>query len=139
MRRVINWVLLVLALAALAAGVLAREGLLHAPAPPLAFGVAAAALVALLAICSLPLKVRRPVVFLVTLLGLGALIADAKVELALNLTIHLAHGEITKKLLRGGKHVHSEKPLATTRADGQACAGRAGDHNPRPLRLRQAA
>ena len=67
MRRVINWVLLVLALAALAVGALAQTGLLHLAAPPVAFGVAAAVFVALLAIRSLPLNFRRPVVFLTTL------------------------------------------------------------------------
>jgi RND family efflux transporter MFP subunit len=75
MRRVINWVLLVLALAALTAGAAVRMGLLHLAAPPVAFGVAAAVFVALLAIRSLPLHVRRPVVFLVTLALLAAITA----------------------------------------------------------------
>ena len=75
MRRVINWVLLVLALAALAVGALVQTGLVHLAAPPLAFGVAAAVFVALLAIRSLPLNARRPVVFLVTLALLAALTA----------------------------------------------------------------
>ncbi len=75
MRRVINWVLLVLALAALAAGAAVRMGLLHLAAPAIAFGVAAAVFVALLAIRSLPLSIRRPVVFLVTLALLAAITA----------------------------------------------------------------
>jgi RND family efflux transporter MFP subunit len=50
-------------------------GLLHLAAPPVAFGVAAAVFVALLAIRSLPLHVRRPVVFLVTLALLAAITA----------------------------------------------------------------
>ena len=75
MRRVINWVLLFLALAALALGALAQTGVLHSPAPPIAFGVAAAVFVALLAIRSLPLRFRRPVVFFVTLALLAALTA----------------------------------------------------------------
>ncbi len=53
--------------------------------------------------------------------SLEELIADDRVEVALNLTIHLAHAEVTQKLLHGGKHVHSEKPLATTREAGRAC------------------
>jgi len=53
--------------------------------------------------------------------SLDDLIADDAVELGLNLTVHLAHAEVTQKLLAGGKHVHSEKPLAATRADGRAC------------------
>ena len=75
MRRVINWVLLVLALAALAAGAAVQTGLLHLAAPPIAFGVAAGVFVALLAIRSLPLHVRRPVVFTVTLALLAAITA----------------------------------------------------------------
>lgn len=53
--------------------------------------------------------------------SLDALLADDAAELAVNLTTHLAHGEVTARLLRGGKHVHSEKPLAATREDGRAC------------------
>jgi len=53
--------------------------------------------------------------------SLDELVADDAVELGLNLTVHLAHAEVTQKLLAGGKHVHSEKPLAATRADGRAC------------------
>ena len=56
MRRVTDWILVILALAALAAAAAARFGALNAPLPPLAFGVAAAVLVALLAIRALPLK-----------------------------------------------------------------------------------
>lgn len=53
--------------------------------------------------------------------SLDELIADERAEAALNLTVHLAHPEVTQRLLRGGKHVHSEKPLAATREDGRAC------------------
>ena len=73
MRRVTNWLLFLLALAALALGAAEQLGYLPLPAPPLALGVAAAVLAALLAIRSLPLGVRRPVVFLVTFALLVAL------------------------------------------------------------------
>jgi len=53
--------------------------------------------------------------------SLDGLLADDAVELAVNLTTHLAHAEVTQRLLRGRKHVHSEKPLAATRDDAQAC------------------
>ncbi len=75
MRRVTNWLLFVLALAALALGAAAKLALIHAPVPPLAFGVAAAALAALLVIRALPLRIRRPVVFLVALALLVSLTA----------------------------------------------------------------
>jgi membrane fusion protein (multidrug efflux system) len=75
MRRVTNWLLVLLALAALAAGAAERVGVLKAPGSPIAFGIAAAVFAALLFIRALPLKVRRVVVFFVTLAGLGALTA----------------------------------------------------------------
>src|SRR5271166_3969486 len=75
MRRVTNWLLFVLALAAIAAGSAERLGALQAPVSPIAFGIAAAVFAALLFIRALPLKVRRVVVFFVTLAGLGALTA----------------------------------------------------------------
>ena len=75
MRRVTNWLLFALALAALAAGAGERLGLLHAPVSPIAFGAAAAVFALLLLIRVLPLRVRRPVVFFVTLVCLAALTA----------------------------------------------------------------
>lgn len=75
MRRVVDWVLLVVALAALAVGAAAKTGHLAVAAPPLAFGVIAAVCVALIAIRALPLRVRRPVVFFVTLAALAAITA----------------------------------------------------------------
>ncbi len=52
--------------------------------------------------------------------SLEALLADPAVEVVVNLTIHHAHKEVTTQCLEAGKHVHSEKPLALTYADGQA-------------------
>jgi membrane fusion protein (multidrug efflux system) len=73
MRRVTNWLLFLLAAAALAAGAAEALGIFHAPVAPIAFGVAAAVFAALLGIRALPLGVRRPVVFTVTLALLAAL------------------------------------------------------------------
>ena len=51
--------------------------------------------------------------------SLDELLADGEVEAALNITTHTEHAKVTTALLEGGKHVHSEKPLATTREDGK--------------------
>jgi len=73
MRRFTNWLLFLLAVALLALGAAAQLALIHTPFPPLAFGAAAAVFAALLIIRSLPLKARRPVVFVVALALLAAL------------------------------------------------------------------
>ena len=48
-----------------------------------------------------------------------ALLADEKVDIALNLTIHHAHTEVIRQCLNAGKHVFSEKPLSMTYADAK--------------------
>ena len=47
------------------------------------------------------------------------LLKDPEVEIVLNLTIPAAHYEIDIKALNAGKHVYSEKPLATRLEDGK--------------------
>jgi predicted dehydrogenase len=46
------------------------------------------------------------------------LLADPRVELVVNLTVPSAHAEINLAALGAGKHVYTEKPLATTTSDG---------------------
>lgn len=48
-----------------------------------------------------------------------ALLSDPAVEIVVNLTIHHAHYEVTRRCLDAGKHVHSEKPLALTNAEAR--------------------
>ena len=48
-----------------------------------------------------------------------ALLADPEVDLVLNLTIPTAHFDVTMSALTAGKHVFTEKPLATSAADGR--------------------
>ena len=48
------------------------------------------------------------------------LLADPDVEVVINLTVPTAHAEISLAALAANKSVYSEKPLATTCADGQA-------------------
>ncbi|MEN9937861.1 MAG: hypothetical protein RLZZ387_4440 [Chloroflexota bacterium] len=52
--------------------------------------------------------------------SLDAVLADERVDLVINLTIHHAHPEVITKCLNAGKHVHSEKPLAMTYAEAKA-------------------
>ena len=52
-------------------------------------------------------------------LSVDELLADAEIDLVINLTVPMAHAEINVRALEAGKNVHTEKPLAVTRADGQ--------------------
>lgn len=47
------------------------------------------------------------------------LLGDPEVEIVLNLTRPFEHYTVTKAALNAGKHVYSEKPLATTFEEGQ--------------------
>lgn len=49
--------------------------------------------------------------------SLDALLADASIELIINLTNPSQHFEINRAALRAGKHVYSEKPVAMTTAE----------------------
>ncbi|MBB6015171.1 Gfo/Idh/MocA family protein [Deinococcus radiopugnans] len=51
---------------------------------------------------------------------LGELLADPEIVAVVNLTPPGAHAATSLAILNAGKHVYSEKPLAVTRADGQA-------------------
>jgi predicted dehydrogenase len=44
--------------------------------------------------------------------SLEGLIADPAVDIVVNLTVHHAHYDVTKRALEAGKHVYSEKPFA---------------------------
>ncbi|HSV74570.1 MAG TPA: Gfo/Idh/MocA family oxidoreductase [Chthonomonadales bacterium] len=47
------------------------------------------------------------------------LLADPDIEIVLNLTVPKAHADVNLRAIDAGKHVYSEKPLATSRADGR--------------------
>jgi predicted dehydrogenase len=57
------------------------------------------------------------------------LLADPKVELVLNLTVPSAHASVSIAALEAGKHVYSEKPLATSHEDGRGILARAEEAN----------
>jgi predicted dehydrogenase len=44
--------------------------------------------------------------------SLDGLLADEAVDVVVNLTVHHAHFEVTRRALEAGRHVYSEKPLA---------------------------
>jgi predicted dehydrogenase len=49
--------------------------------------------------------------------SLDDLLADEEVDIVVNLTVHHAHYEVTKRTLEAGRHVYSEKPLALRSAE----------------------
>ena len=55
----------------------------------------------------------------------GDLLADPEVEAIINLTVPNVHAQVSLQILEAGKHVYSEKPLATRREDGKAVLERA--------------
>ena len=50
---------------------------------------------------------------------LGTMVADEKIDLVVNLTIHHVHAEIIEQILQANKHVYTEKPLAMNYKDAK--------------------
>ena len=48
------------------------------------------------------------------------LLKESEIEIVVNLTVPAAHAEVARAVLKAGKSVYNEKPLATTREDGRA-------------------
>ena len=51
--------------------------------------------------------------------SLDDLLADDAVDIVVNLTVHHAHYEVTKRALEAGRHVYSEKPLALNSSEAR--------------------
>lgn len=54
----------------------------------------------------------------ITAMSVSELLAEPSIEVVVNLTIPAAHAEVNRAILAAGKHVYSEKPLATDREAG---------------------
>jgi predicted dehydrogenase len=48
------------------------------------------------------------------------MLADPSIQIVINLTIPAVHAQVSHQIISAGKHVYSEKPLATTLEDGRA-------------------
>ncbi|HMP76079.1 MAG TPA: Gfo/Idh/MocA family oxidoreductase [Kiritimatiellia bacterium] len=53
-------------------------------------------------------------------LTVAELMQDPDIQIVINLTVPRVHAEISLQALRAGKHVHSEKPLGVSLAEGRA-------------------
>ncbi len=47
------------------------------------------------------------------------LLADGDIEIVINITVPLAHAEVSRAIIDAGKHVYSEKPLAVSLEQGR--------------------
>ena len=55
----------------------------------------------------------------VAAVGIEEMLADPEIEIVINLTVPLAHAEVSLRAIDAGKHVYSEKPIAATFAEGR--------------------
>jgi predicted dehydrogenase len=72
---------------------------------------------------------RRAAEFGLRCLAPDALIADADIDLVLNLTVPAAHFDVSMRALLAGKHVFTEKPLAITAEAGRQLVETARDRD----------
>ena len=60
-------------------------------------------------------------------MSVDELLADPSIDLVLNLTVPAAHASVTLAALQSGKHVYSEKPLASSLDDAEHILATASD------------
>ncbi len=53
----------------------------------------------------------------VTAMSIEALLADPEISIIVNLTVPMAHAQVSQQILKAGKHAYSEKPLAASFKD----------------------
>lgn len=85
-------------------------------------GAARSRLVEVVAVCDLKpeLAKAKAEAYGVRAASLDELLADPAIAIVLNLTVPLAHAEVSRAILAAGKHVYSEKPLAAEFAQARA-------------------
>ncbi|MGI9498965.1 MAG: Gfo/Idh/MocA family protein, partial [Geminicoccaceae bacterium] len=66
--------------------------------------------------------VAKAAAYNVQAVPIDRLLADPDIEIVINITVPLAHAEVSRAIISAGKHVYSEKPLAATLVDGRAIA-----------------
>lgn len=67
----------------------------------------------------------RAEAFGVAAVGMDELLADPEIAIVINLTVPLAHAEVSHRAVAAGKHVYSEKPFAATFAEARELAAAA--------------
>ena len=63
---------------------------------------------------------RQAELYTIQARGVEELLKSDDVDIVLNLTIPEAHAGVSLRAIEAGKHVYSEKPIATAVADGEA-------------------
>lgn len=71
----------------------------------------------------------RAAQFGIEALSVAKFLARDDIEIVVNLTIPDAHAEVSRAILKAGKHVYSEKPLATKRKDARKILKSANKRN----------
>ena len=72
---------------------------------------------------------KRATEFGVMAQSVAELLANPAIDIVVNLTIPEVHFEVTRDIVRAGKHAYSEKPFVLNLADGEALRELASRHN----------
>jgi predicted dehydrogenase len=84
-------------------------------------GAAGSRLVKVKAVADLKIEAAqaRAGAYGVEAVAVDALLNDPDIDIVLNLTVPLVHAQVSRQVIAAGKHVYSEKPLATDFADAR--------------------